>query len=211
MDGEERHQVTLWYRHTKHGDPNLGFKEDICNMYEDVRQTWTKQFIYVMRLDKKLHLASEVLPYPKPSNEYPIMTREEIYKRNDDVFNSYQVKKKEPVYFYYEPETLLFTRRTLRRRGELPETITYTYAQYDVYGQLEFTSPTITGLSTAELKISGISDAIKLGKVYKNKFFKSYITGEDIPEEIDVPIVGIIDEIPFARIIDIANYLNVSR
>jgi hypothetical protein len=73
-------------------------------MYSDIRQTWTKQFIYIIRLDKKLQLASPILPYPKPSNEYPIVVREEIYKRNDEVFNNYSSKKREPVYYYYEPE-----------------------------------------------------------------------------------------------------------
>ena len=36
VDGEERHQVTLWYRHSKHR-PDLGFKEDLKTMYEDIR------------------------------------------------------------------------------------------------------------------------------------------------------------------------------
>jgi hypothetical protein len=49
-------------------------------MYEDVRQTWTKQFIYIIRIDKKLTPATDPKDYPKPSNEYPIMVREEIYK-----------------------------------------------------------------------------------------------------------------------------------
>ena len=119
VDGEERHQVTLWYRH-KQNNPDIPFKDDILSMYSDVRQTWTKQFIYVMLLDKKLHLASERLPYPKPTNEDPIMIKEKIYKQNDEVFNNYLIHKREPVYYYYQPESLLFTRRTLRRRGELP-------------------------------------------------------------------------------------------
>ena len=210
VDGEERHQVTLWYRHTK-SNPDIPFKEDLCNMYSDIRQTWTKQFIYVIRLDKKLQLASPILPYPKPSNEYPIVVREEIYKRNDEVFNNYSSKKREPVYYYYEPEQYLFTRRTLRRRGELEKTISYIYAQYNVYGQLEKTGNSMSELSTTEINTSGISDAIRLNKVYKNKFFKKYLETEDIPEEIDVPIICIVDEIPFPRVIDIASYLNVSR
>jgi len=74
VDGEERHQVTLWYRHTRH-NPNLEFKEDLKTMYSDIRQTWSKQFIYVMRLNKKLTLASNALTYPKPTNEYPIVTK----------------------------------------------------------------------------------------------------------------------------------------
>ena len=210
VDGEERHQVTLWYRHTK-SNPDIPFREDLFNMYSDIRQTWTKQFIYVMRLDKKLQLASPVLPYPKPSNEYPIMVKEEIYKQNDEVFNNYALKRREPVYYYYEPEQYLFTRRTLRKRGELEPTIQYCYGQYDIYGQLEKTAESMSQLSTKEINLCGISNAVKTQKVYKNKFFRQYLDNEDIPEEIDVPIIGIIDEIPFARVIDMASYLNVTR
>jgi len=47
--------------------------------------------------------------------------------------------------------------------------------------------------------------------LYKNKFFITYENKEDIKEEIDVPIIAIIDEIPFPRIQDIADYLNISR
>jgi len=64
----------LWYRHTKH-NPKLEFKEDLKTMYSDIRQTWSKQFIYVIRLNKKLTLASDTLDYPKPMNEYPIVTK----------------------------------------------------------------------------------------------------------------------------------------
>ena len=210
VDGEERHQVTLWYRHSK-SNPDIPFKEDLMNMYSDIRQTWTKQFIYIMRLDKRLQLASPALPYPKPDNEFPIVIKEEIYKQNDEVFNNYTLQKREPVYYYYEPEQFLFTRRTLRKRGELEQLVSYVYAQYDIYGQLEKTADSMSQLSTIEINVSGISDAIKLNKVYKNKFFRQYLNDEEIPEEIEVPIIGLIDEIPFARVIDMATYLNVSR
>ena len=211
VDGEERHQVTLWYRHTK-SNPSLPFKKDLCQMYSDVRQTWTKQFIYVMRLDKKLTLASPVLPYPKPSTEYPIMTREEIYQRNDEVFNNYSLKRRDPVFYYYEKEQYLFTKRTLKKHGEnYIEPQKYIYAQYDIYGELEKTAPSMRQLAEGEIKDGGISDAIRLNKTYKNKYFKKYLESEEILEEVDVPIICIIDEIPFPRVIDIAEYLNVSR
>ena len=211
VDGEERHQVTLWYRHKKN-NPSLPFKEDLCQMYSDVRQTWTKQFIYVMRLDKKLTLASPVLPYPKPSTEYPIMTREEIYQRNDEVFNNYSLKRKEPVFYYYEKEKFLFTKKTLKRHGEnYIEPQKYVYAQYNIYGELEKTAPSMRQLAEGEIKDGGISDAIRLNKTYKNKYFKKYLESEEILEEVDVPIICIIDEIPFPRVIDIAEYLNVSK
>ena len=211
VDGEERHQVTLWYRHTK-SNPSLPFKKDLCQMYSDVRQTWTKQFIYVMRLDKKLTLASPALPYPKPSTEYPIMTREEIYQRNDEVFNNYSLKRRDPVFYYYEKEQYLFTKRTLKKHGEnFIEPQKYIYAQYDIYGELEKTAPSMRQLAGGEIKDGGISDAIRLNKTYKNKYFKKYLESEEVLEEVDVPIICIIDEIPFPRVIDIAEYLNVSR
>lgn len=211
VDGEERHQVTLWYRHTK-SNPSLPFKKDLCQMYSDVRQTWTKQFIYVMRLDKKLTLASPALPYPKPSTEYPIMTREEIYQRNDEVFNNYSLKHRDPVFYYYEKEQYLFTKRTLKKHGEnYIEPQKYIYAQYDIYGELEKTAPSMRQLAEGEIKDGGISDAIRLNKTYKNKYFKKYLESEEVLEEVDVPIICIIDEIPFPRVIDIAEYLNVSR
>ena len=106
-----------------------------------------------MRINKKLTCASAVLPYPKPSNEYPIMIREDIIKRNDEVFNNYQLIKKEPVFYYWEKEKYLFTKTTLRKRGELPPTERdRVYAQYDVYGHLEKTGDTIKEFITDELR-----------------------------------------------------------
>ena len=212
VNGEERHQVTLWYRHTQHNQ-NLTFKEDLKTMYEDIRQTWTKQFIYIIRLDKKLTPTVNSLSYPKPSNEYPIVVREEIYKQNDEVFNNYtQIKKEQPIY-YWEKEKYLFSRKTLKRRGELPivDRSKKQYAQYDIYGHLEKTSATIRGLETSELRHTQLGEAAKSGKCYKNKFIKAFELTKEIPEEIDVPIIALIDEIPMARIQDIADYLNVSK
>jgi len=79
VDGKECHLATLWYRYKKYGDPQYSFTEGLCHMYKDVRKTWTKQFIYIKRLDKTLTPASDILSYPKPATEYPIKTREKIY------------------------------------------------------------------------------------------------------------------------------------
>ena len=213
VDGEERHQVTLWYRHSKH-NPKIGFKDDLKTMYEDIRQTWTKQFIYIMRLDKKLTCASPILPYPKPANEYPIMIKEDIIKQNDEIFNNYKFIKKDPVFYYWEKEKYLFTKSTLRKRGELPPSNfdkDRKYAQYDIYGHLEKVGNTIKELVTEELRPTQLSEAFKVNRVYKNKFFRLYRKTDDIPEEIDVPIVAIIDEIPFPRVQDIADYFNITK
>ncbi len=212
VDGEERHQISLWYRHTQH-NPNLTFLPDLMTMYEDLRQTWTKQFIYIMRLDKKLTPAIKPKEYPKPSNEYPIMVREKIYKQNDEVFNNYVKKQRDPPEYYWIKEKYLFSIKTLRLRGELPpaERSKKQYAVYDVYGHLQTTSKTIKALENDTLKHSQLAEAVKSGKSYKNIFIRAYELDEEIPEEIEVPIIALIDEIPFPRIQDIANYLNVSK
>ena len=212
VDGEERHQITLWYRHTQH-NPSIGFKADLLTMYEDIRQTWTKQFIYIIRLDKHLTPATPILDYPKPANEYPIMIREEIYKQNDDIFNNYHKEKKIIEDIYWEKELYYFSRTTLRKHGILPpaKPKDIQYAQYDIYGHLEKTGKIIRDFVTDELKKTQLGEAFKSGKSYKNKFFRTFNIKEEIPEEIEVPIVAIIDEIPFARLQDIANYLNVSK
>lgn len=72
----------------KHGDTNLPFTDAMVKMFSDVRKTLTKQFIYIQILDKNLHSASDILPYPKPSNEYPIKTKEVILKENMEVYNN---------------------------------------------------------------------------------------------------------------------------
>lgn len=213
VDGEERHQTTLWYRHVKHGNPSLEFKEDLCRMYSDVRQTWTKQFIYILRLDSNLETATEPLNFPKPATDFPIVTKEKIYKQDDTVYNSYKVKRTKPDDVYYSPEKFLFTKRTLQKRGELPLYERKFYAMYDIYGHLESTGESLSSFASEVYKTTGIFNSIKDERVYKNKFFKSFIETDiqNIPEEIEVPIVGFIDEIPFARLVDMANYLGISR
>lgn len=213
VDGEERHQISLWYRHTQH-NPKIEFTADILSMYEDVRQTWTKQFIYITRLNKKLTPAVEPMQYPKPSNEFPIMTKMKILKQNDEVFNNYYIKQYEPPIFYWEKEKYLFGLRTLRARGEAPAAREYQkrkYAIYDIYGHLIKQGKTVKDLEDETYKHTQIAEAAKSGKSYKNSFVRAYELNEEIPEEVEVPIIALIDEIPFPRIQDIANYLNVSK
>lgn len=84
LNGEEYHQISLWYKHTHHGNPQLPFLENICSMYSDVRRTWSKQFIYIMRLNKKLTPVNKQDNYPKITNEYPIQIKIETCKQNDN-------------------------------------------------------------------------------------------------------------------------------
>jgi len=65
---------------------------------------------------------------------------------------------------------------------------------------LEKTGKIIRDFVTDELKKTQLGEAFKSGKSYKNKFFRTFNIKEEIPEEIEVPIVAIIDEIPFARL-----------
>jgi len=85
------------------------------------------------------------------------------------------------------------------------------YGQYDVYGHLERVGNNIRELVNDTFKKTQLGEAVHSGKIYKNKFFRSFLFDEEIPEEIDVPIIALVDEIPFARIQDIADYLNISK
>ena len=198
LDGEERHQITVWYRYKKFCDQSLPFKEGICALYHDVRQTWTKQFIYIQRLDKHLTCASEVLPYPKPSNEYPICTKVKIYKEDDEFLSSYTAPAREKVEYYYEKETQLFTRRALARRGEL-DTIKQGIAIYDRNGELESTARSVREAITDVFLDGGIRSALKSGKIYKDHFFRNFILSEEPAETIDVPYLCIIDGYKFMK------------
>ena len=203
LNGEERHQITLWYYNTRYGDESKSFKENICNMFDDVRQTWTKQFIYIQRLDKHLTCANEILPYPKPSNEFPICTRIEVYKEGQNIQPIEQ--KREEVEYYYEPETWLFVKDV---RAEMGKTI----AVYNSNGELEFTAPTLTEASEySGVCISSISAVIKNGKRSKGYYFRKYKKNENPLEQIDFDWLCEIDGQKFAKQVDIANYCNVSR
>ena len=210
VDGEERHLITLWSRYKKYGDPNLSFTEGLCNLYKDVRKTKTKQFIYITRLDKKLTPASPILPYPKPSNEFPIKIEEYIYKQNDEIFNNFVSKEKKMVEYYHVEETQLFSNATLIRRGEKEPQRPKPVAVYDAGGNLETTFENVKSVNLSGYLESGIRESISSNKSYKNKYFRFYY--DDEPDEtIEVPYICIIDEIPFNSYAEAGRYLGVSR
>ena len=161
-----------------------------------------------MRLDDSLSTATPILDYPKPANEFPIKTKEHIYKQNDEIFNNPIIKDRENVEYYYEKETQLFTTATLKRRKnkdqgiELPKNIMLPVACYDTWKNMrEF--------SLEGYRKDAVKEAINLNKSYKNKYFKHY---EIEPEEqIDVPVLCYVDEIPFNSLSELGRYLNVSR
>lgn len=210
VDGEERHLVTLWNRCKKH-NPDLTLLPCLNEMYSDIRKTWTKQFIYIQRLDKKLTVASPILPYPKPVNEYPIQTKEQIYKQCDEVYQNYEKTNQiEPPLYYWQENEQLFTTRTLIRRGEMQHKMDRKIAVYDCGGELEQVADSISDLRLVGYTTEGIRNAAYKEKLYKNKHFRFYY-GEDYDEFIEVPILCYIDEIPFVSTVEMARYLGVTR
>ena len=160
-----------------------------------------------MRLDKKLTPASEILPYPKPATEYPIKTKEVIYKQNDEIFNSFQGKERKYVEFFYEKDEILFKKSTLKRRGEIfPEK---RIAMYDAGGDLELSNQTTKTLKELGYFSDGIRRSITTEKPYKNKYFKYYYYEPE--EKIDVQFLCIIDEIPFLSFAEAGRYLGTSK
>lgn len=208
VDGEERHLATLWNRYLKHGNQELGFTESLCDMYSDVRKTSTKQFVYITRLDKTLTCATEPKPYPKPSNEFPIKTREVIYKRDDEKFNNYKPKEKDYVEYFYEVDKYLFLRSTLIRRGEI-EVEQRRIAIYDSHGSLIDTQPKIKDIKINGILEGGIRSSLSSNKSYKNFYFRYYI--DEPLEEIEIPAVCYIDDTPFKTAAEAARYIGVSR
>ena len=211
VDGEERHLTTLWYRYKNKGNQNLGFIPGLCEMYQDVRKTWTKQFIYIMRLDNHLTPAIEPKPYPKPDNEYPIKIKEHIYKQNDDVFNNYEKKEVQFVEYYYEKDRKLFTRAALVRRGEQVPYAPHQVAIYDAGGNLESVANSVKDIKIDGYLEGGIRKSIFTKNGYKQKYFRFFDEVDGPIERIEVPFICIIDEIPFNSFAEAGRYLGVSR
>lgn len=208
LDGQEKHQLSIWQYYKAHGDQSLGFKGSLCQMYHDVRQTWTKQFIYIKRLDKSLTPASPILPYPKPATEYPICTRVEVYQENKDYQVANNTRGEKPS-FVYEPGEALFTRRTLIRQGVIiPDCV----AIYDINGDLVDSVPSVSEAA----RITGISrititKAMESGKTTKKYAFRKHPSNVEPPETIDVEYICEIDGQRFSSLADIGEYCGVSR
>ena len=211
VDGEERHLATLWNRCKKHGNPDLTFLPALCEMYQDIRKTWTKQFIYIMRLNKKLTPASPILPYPKLATDFPIKIKEHIYKQNDEIFNNYNQKEKNIVDYYYEKDEKLFTNAALIRQGKRKKLTDRHLAYYDIGGQLEGTAKSFNEINIPDYKVEGIRRSANNNTKYKQKYFRYYYEGEEPPEVIEVPLLCYIDEIPFVSIAEMARYLGVTN
>lgn len=198
LDGQEKHRLSIW-RYCK---------GVLCQMYHDVRQTWTKQFIYIKRLDKSLTPATPILPYPKPATEYPICTRVEVYQEDKDYQVANNTRGEKPS-FVYEPGEALFTRRTLIRQGVIiPDCV----AIYDINGDLVDSVPSVSEAA----RITGISrititKAMESGKTTKKYAFRKHPSNVEPPETIDVEYICEIDGQRFSSLADIGEYCGVSR
>ena len=211
IDGHEKHLMSLWSAYNKHGKEGLSFHEDLCERYQDVRQTWTKQFIYIIRLDKNLTPASPLLPYPKEDTDFPIKVKEKIFKQNDEIYNNPIPIEIPFVEYYYEEDELLFSRAALRRRGEI-ENFQYKYILYNEYGEFENEYETFKNLCLEnQLSYNGAYTALRHDKPYKRKYFKKLIKTDIIPSSIDINPIAYIDEVPFTSYAEIGRYVGLSR
>ena len=208
-DGEEYHQLTLWYQYNKKCQDKSNFINGICSLYHDVRQYWSKQFIYIQRLDKKLTPINKKEQYPKPSTDYPIKTKEKIYKEDLNYFNKTQNIKEIPKFYYIEDE-LLFTKKTLKRRGQIEEKKEI-YAVYNENGLLEDIYEEISDIKITGYLKEGIKKAIKENRKYKNKYFKKFKNKEDVLSNLNIEPICWIDNIPFYNRSDVVKYANVTR
>ena len=213
LDGQEKHQMTLWCNYQRHGSGE-GLQTWLVHNYHDVRQTWSKQFIYIQRLDKSLTPASEILPYPKPTSEPEICTRVKIYQEDNEYLKAHEVKPTAPKYvFYYEKDEQLFSRNALLRRGELNVSQIAIYdsttgALIDVVDTLAAATK-ITGLSATVIRGALKNDRVRQGYYFK-KFTKS--DGGVPPKTCDsLPYICKIDGILFYSQSDVAEYCGVSR
>lgn len=211
LNGQEVHQITIWYRYRNSNYTDLSVIDALCQMYNSVVQTWTKQFIYIQRLDKSLTAASPILDYPKPSM-FNIVDKVKIYK--DEPYDPIIHDLGPEPTFYYNADELLFTRRKLIRDGIIkPKTPSskLLVAMYDLYGNL-IEVRTGTNSFQPTFLPTAIRKSSEEHVVYKDHMFKIFEPDEtDIPEEIEVPIVGILNEIPFASYAEMGRYCGVSR
>ena len=76
-----------------------------------------------------------------------------------------------PPIYYYEPDEQLFTRQKLIRDGVLEKVPQYSYASYDVYGNLIEIKSKANGY-LPKYNEAGIYNSCKTGKFYKDRVFK---------------------------------------
>lgn len=85
LDGEIMHSVTSWHRHREHDTTGRTEREILCDTYENVSRIYTKQHIYIFRLDETVEVLRDKQPYPKKDEEKRIIRRDWIKKNGEIV------------------------------------------------------------------------------------------------------------------------------
>lgn len=213
IDGREYHMTTVAYRYKKFGNKNMSMVDYLCETYHNVMHYDSKQFIYIIRLDKKLTPASDILPYPKPTTEYPIQTKITIYQK-DDNFVPEEIKP-EIKEFYYDPEEPLFTNAYFRRHnGVIPKPRPkIQLVVYNKEGKFEgiYDSIALFIKDNPNYCDSSIRESSKGNKRYKDKFFKIIKYKEEYPQQLQIDVLCWIDGIAFYKQKEIVAYTGVSR
>lgn len=185
--------------------------DSICEMYDDVRQTWSKQFIYIQRLDPKLTVASPVLPYPKKDTEYPIVIKEKIYKQCDKA--TWEVKDDitvDPDY-YYDPNEMAFSKRTMLRKGLIEKEPKKLVVRYSISGEFEKTYKNFSAVTEDGYSNARASAAVQQNKIYKDKYWRLCPEDEEPEMTIEVPYICIIDGIKYYKSNELIEEFGISR
>lgn len=210
IDGKEKHSLTIYYTYNKYGNTQLPMIESICELYEDVRQTWSKQFIYIQRLDQNLTVASPILPYPKADTDYPIQVKEKIYKQNDDIQAVLPTQSEDPGY-YYDPDELAFSKRTMIRKGLMEKEPKKMVVRYSISGEFEKTYKNFSAVTADGFSNARASTAVQQEKMYKDKYWRLCPEDEEPEMEIEVPYICEIDGIKYYKSSELIEEFNISR
>ena len=211
INGREKHSLTIYYTYNKYGNTSLPMIDSICEMYDDVRQTWSKQFIYIQRLDPKLTVASPVLPYPKKDTEYPIVIKEKIYKQCDKA--TWEVKDDitvDPDY-YYDPNEMAFSKRTMLRKGLIEKEPKKLVVRYSISGEFEKTYKNFSAVTEDGYSNARASAAVQQNKMYKDKYWRLCQEDEEPEMTIEVPYICIIDGIKYYKSNELIEEFGISR
>lgn len=175
-------------------------------MHHDVRQTWTKQFIYIQRLDNTLTRASDILPYPKSATEFPICTKVKIYKEDNEFLNNYIAPARSYCEWYYEKETVLF--QSYKDRTSVRPRV----AIYDETGSIVTTAKnSVEAAEYGGISATTICRVLKNGKIANGYYYRNYDPHTEPAETIEFDYICEIDGLKFIKQIDIAEYCGVTK
>lgn len=211
IDGKEKHSLTIYYTYNKYGNTQLPMIESICEMYRDVRQTWSKQFIYIQRLDSSLTVASPVLPYPKKDTDFPIQIKEKVYKQDPNNLEDITYEELIDPGYYYEPDELAFSKRTMIRKGLMEKEPKKLVVRYSISGEFEKTYKNFSAVTEDGYSNARASTAVQQEKMYKDKYWRLCPEDEEPEMEIEVPYLCEIDGIKYYKSGELIEEFGVSR